>query len=468
MRIALIASEVHPYSKTGGLADVAGALPGALQRLGAEVTVISPLYPSVRKHALEQLPNLVTVPLGFGRTAWGAVRRQGIFHFLEHDVFFNRGGLYGEGGGDYPDNLARFTFLSRGALEYLIQTGKRWDVVHVHDWQTAIVPLHLKTWYHDAFPGVKSVLTIHNLAYQGRFWKEEIHTTGFGWERFTAGQLEYHDDLNLLKGGIVHADALTTVSPTYAREILTPEYGYGLDGVLRDRSGALTGILNGADREEWNPSRDPHLPATYGPRNLAGKAACKAGLQQAFGLPERTDAPLLAFVGRLADQKGVELLLDAADALASRGAQLAVLGTGEPSLESRARWTAARLPGRVSVRVGFDPGTAHRMMAGADLLLVPSKFEPCGLTQIYALRYGTLPVVRSTGGLVDTVEHGVTGFRFDHYTVDGLLWAVDRALEAYRNPERWNALRRAAMARDFSWESSAREYLRLFESLAGR
>jgi starch synthase len=465
MRVAIVTPEVVPFSKTGGLADVTGALPGALRRLGVEVCVLSPLYGGVRRFPLEQLPNLLSVPMGSGRTAWGAVRRHGIFHFIEHDGFYQRPGLYGDGGRDYPDNLARFMFLQRAALEFLLQTGKRWDVVHVHDWQTALIPLHLKTWYHDAFPGVKSVLTIHNLAYQGRFWKEELPLTGFGWERFTARELEYHDDLNLLKGGLVHADALTTVSPTYAKEILTPAYGYGLDGILRDRAGALTGILNGLDGDEWDPSRDAHLPTKYTSKNLSGKAACKSDLQRRCGLPLRPEVPVLAVVGRLAEQKGVDLLLAAADGLDSREVQLVVLGTGERHLEDGVRWLGGRLGAKASIHVAFDNAFAHRIIAGADVLLVPSRYEPCGLTQIYALRYGTLPVVRSTGGLVDTVAHGVTGFRFDHATAEGLLWGVDQALAAYRAPARWVQLQRAGMAKDFSWEASAKEYLRVYEGL---
>lgn len=465
MRIAFISSEVVPYSKTGGLADVAGALPAALKNLGAEVAVISPLYPAVRDFPLEALPNLVSVPLGFGRTGWGAIRRHGFHHFIEHDVFFKRPGLYGDGGRDYPDNLARFTFLSRAALEFLVQTGKKWDIIHVHDWQTAIVPLHLKSWYFPAFPKTKSVLTLHNLAYQGRFWKGDLPVTGFGWERFTARELEYFDDLNLLKSGIVHADALTTVSPTYAKEILTPAYGYGMDGLLRDRAGSLSGILNGVDRDEWNPLKDPYLPAKYSAVDLGGKSVCKAELQRRCGLPVRADVPIVAMVGRLAEQKGVDLLLGAAEGLAARDIQLVILGSGERVLEDGVRWLGSRLEGRASVHVGFDNAFAHQIIAGSDLLAVPSKYEPCGLTQIYALRYGTVPVVRSTGGLVDTVSHGVTGFRFEHATSTGLLWALDQGIGAFRAPARWAQLQRAGMAKDFSWDASAKEYLRLYESL---
>jgi starch synthase len=466
MKVAFITSEVVPFSKTGGLADVAGALPGALERLGVEVTVVSPLYSSVRRHPLEQVPNLVTVPLG-GHNTWGAVRRSGRFHFLEHDYFYSRSGLYGNGRGDYGDNPARFVFLMRGALEYLAQLGKPPDVIHVHDWQTALVPLYLKTFYSDRFPNTKSVLTIHNLAYQGRFWKGELPMTGFGWHRFNFLDLEYFDDLNFLKGGLVHADALTTVSPTYAHEIQRGEYGYGLDGIIRGRAASLRGILNGVDVAEWNAETDPHLPVRFSALSMEGKARCKASLQQRFGLPQRPDVPVLCLVGRLAEQKGVELFLRAADTILRDDLQIVILGSGEHPLERGVDHLAARYRGKVSVYIGFDNGLAHQIIAGSDALLVPSRYEPCGLTQLYALRYGTVPVVRSTGGLVDTVEPGVTGVRFDHYTTEGLEWAVREVVGLYRDPERWRRMQQAGMAKDFSWDASAREYLKLYSSLTG-
>jgi starch synthase len=467
MKVAIIASEVVPFSKTGGLADVVGALPAALDRLGAQVLVISPLHRSAKKHPMEPCPELITVPLG-KKTAWGAVRRSGNFYFLEHDVFFDRPGLYGDDHGDYGDNAARFVFLCRGALELLCIQGIAPDVIHVHDWQTALVPLYVKSLYAKAFPRTKTVLTIHNLAYQGRFWKVELPITGFGWDRFTARELEYYDDLNFLKGGLVQADALTTVSPTYAREIQTPEHGWGLEGVLRDRSAVLHGILNGVDGGEWSPEEDPHLAATYSAGALDGKAVCKAALQKRCGLPVRADAPIVAMVGRLVEQKGMDIFLQAFDELARKDVQIVVLGTGERRYQEAVLGLGARHHGRASVHIAFDNAFAHQIMAGSDILLVPSRYEPCGLTQIYALRYGTVPVVRSTGGLADTVEHGVTGFRFEAYSPPALLWSVGEALAAYRDRARWAKIMKEGMARDFSWDASAREYLRLFESLVTR
>jgi starch synthase len=310
-------------------------------------------------------------------------------------------------------------------------------------------------------------MTVHNLAYQGRFWKNELSVTGFGWDRFTVRELEYYDNLNFLKAGLVHADALTTVSPTYAREIQTPEYGEGLDGVLRGRSPDLRGILNGVDYTEWSPESDLHLEEPYSASALAGKAACKEALQRRCGLPLRSDVPILGLVGRLVAQKGIDLLIDAADALGSREVQLVVLGSGDRGLQDGLLWIAGRLRGKASVHIAFDNEFAHQIIAGSDALLVPSRYEPCGLTQIYALRYGTIPIVRTTGGLADTVEHGATGFRFDHATPEGLIWAVDRALETFRTREAWERMMRAAMAKDFSWDASARQYLELFESLLG-
>lgn len=464
MNVAFITSEVVPYSKTGGLADVAGALPPALVKLGVDVTVISPLYPSVRKQALEERPNLITVPMG-GRTEWGAVRRAGRFHFLEHEVFFNRPGLYGDASGDYKDNLPRFVFLMRGALEYLAQSGPAPDVIHVHDWQTGLVPLYVKTLYAGAFPKTSTVFTVHNLAYQGRFWKELLPLTGMGWEHFTFLGLEYYDQINLMKGGLVHADAITTVSPTYAHEIQHPVHGWGLDGILRDRASRLQGILNGVDYKEWNPATDPHLPVKYTAASMNGKAMCKAALQRRCGLPARPEVPVIALVGRLVEQKGVDLFLRGAEGILYDDVQIVILGTGEPWIQDALRALAWRNPGKVSVHIAFDNAFAHQIIAGSDLFLVPSKYEPCGLTQLYALRYGTVPVVRTTGGLVDTVEHGVTGFRFDHFAPDSMQWSVGEAIGAFRDPGRWAKLQMAGMQRDFSWDASARAYLKLYQTL---
>jgi starch synthase len=464
MKVAFITSEVVPFSKTGGLADVAGALPIALAELGVDVSVFSPYYASVKKFPTQQLPNLITVPMG-PRTEWGAVRRGGPFYFIEHDVFYNRAGLYGDGGGDYKDNLFRFVFLMRGALDFLAQTGAP-DILHAHDWQAGLVPLYARTLYANAFPKTRSVFTIHNLAYQGRFWKELLPYTGLAWNHFTFLDLEMHDQINFMKGGLVHADAITTVSPTYAHEVQHPVHGWGLDGVLRDRSFRLHGILNGVDYNEWNPSSDPHIAVKYSAKSMEGKAACKAALQKRCGLPVRADVPVLSLVGRLAEQKGIDLFVQGADGLLHHDLQIVVLGSGEARLQNAVQSLPWRHRGKVSVYVAFDNAFAHQIMAGSDLLLVPSRYEPCGLTQLYALRYGTVPVVRTTGGLVDTVQHGVTGFRFDHYAPDSMQWAVGEAVGAFRDHARWAKIQSAGMSRDFSWDASARKYLGLYRTLA--
>lgn len=466
MKVAFITSEVAPFSKTGGLGDVTGVLPTAISKLGAEVLIFSPLYPSVRKYPLEQLRDLITVPLGGGKE-WGAVRRRGRFYFIEHDLFFGRPGLYGDGQSDYGDNLRRFVFLMRGTLEFLSGSGFLPDVIHAHDWQTALVPLYVKELYARSFPQTKTVFTVHNLAYQGRFRKQELPLTGLGWEHFTYLDLEYYDAINFMKAGLVHADALTTVSPTYAHEIQHPVHGWGLDGVIRSRASRLRGILNGVDYEEWNPETDEHLAAKYRRDAMDGKPKCKAALQRRCGLPIRPEVPVISMVGRLAEQKGVDLFVRAADGILKEDAQLVILGTGEPWLQDSVWSVAMRHPGKVSVSIAFDNSFAHQIMAGSDILLVPSKFEPCGLTQLYALRYGTPPVVRSTGGLVDTVEQGVTGFRFDDYTPQSMIWGVKEALGAFRNPARWSRIQAAGMSRDFSWDASAREYMKLYQSLVG-
>jgi starch synthase len=465
MRIAFIASEVAPFSKTGGLADVAGALPGALSALGAEVVTVTPLYRCVRGHRPEPAPHRVRVPLGGGAVEARVFRSGGVF-FLEHDPFFDRDGLYGTPNGDYADNAARFVFLARGALELLKLLGAP-DVVHAHDWQAGLVPLYLKTLYAGDFPRTRSVLTIHNLAYQGLFPPSEFPKTGLDWRHYTWKEAEFYGQVNFLKAGLVHADALTTVSPTYAREIQTPERGCGLDGVLRERSGVLHGILNGADYSEWDPSRDPHLPARYSVEDLSGKARCKAALQKRFGLPARPETPVAGMVTRLSEQKGIDLLLEAAEALAAEDLQIALLGSGDRSYQDAVLRMGDRFRHRISVQVAFDNALAHLVEAGSDLYLMPSRYEPCGLNQIYSLRYGTVPVVRATGGLADTVIDGVTGFSFGPYTSAAFLQAVRRALRAYENPAVWRRLMIEGMKQDFSWTASARRYLELYRSLAG-
>jgi len=479
VKIAEISPEVAPFSKTGGLGDVAGALPAHLAALGAEVLVVTPLHRSAAAFDLERLPMRLKVPIG--ETVFEARVSRALLpgsrvhaYFIDHPGYFDREYLYGEPEGDYPDNAARFAFLVRASLELFKSLGEIPDVVHVHDWQGALAPVYLKTSASLAFPKTKSVLTIHNLSYQGLFPAEAMEEAGLDRDLFNWKQLEYYGKVSYLKGGLIFADALTTVSPTYAREIQTPELGCGFDGLLRDREDRLTGILNGVDYRAWSPDQDRHLPATYSPADLKGKETCKRELQRRFGLPERREALLIGFIGRLVEQKGVDLLCAAAERLVGLDLQLAILGTGDPRHEDMLTRLAAAHPKKVAVQLGFDEAVAHLIEGGADAFLMPSKFEPCGLNQIYSLRYGTVPIVRRTGGLADTIvdatpanarKGAATGFVFGDYAPEALAGAVERALKAWRDKTAWGRLVQNAMKQDFSWGPSAKRYLEVFKSL---
>jgi starch synthase len=479
MELLFVASEVAPWSKTGGLADVAASLPAALAGRGHRVRVVTPRYGGIDplRHRLERMD----VTLAAGRERCGLWRRPGgrgvpEVYFLEHDLLYGfRSGIYGESGRDHPDNPRRFAFLARAALDLPRALGWRAQVVHLNDWQTALAAWLLRG-EHGSDPflaGARSVFTIHNLAYQGLFPKGWMAELGLPWEIFRWDHgVEFHDQLNFMKAGLVFADALTTVSPTYAREILTVEGGYGLDTVLRRRQADLVGILNGIDVEEWDPATDPHLPDHFQRRDLRGKARVKAALQRELGLPVNPRVPLLAFVGRLTAQKGVDLLAGALPALLAGDVQLAFLGSGDPGPERLLADVARGHPHRLAARIGFDEGLAHRIEGGADVFLMPSRFEPCGLNQMYSLRYGTPPVVRSVGGLADTVEDyrgggRGTGFCFQELAPEALLAAVRRALEAWRDPRAWRGIQERGMAEDFSWGRSAERYEALYGALAG-
>jgi len=478
--VLFVSSEVAPWSKTGGLGDVAASLPGALAARGHRVTVVTPRYGGIDPRR-QGLTRLSTVLSARGEQCGLWVKRGGNgtpeVYFLEHDLFYGfRRNPYGDGAGDYPDNPARFAFLSRAALELPRALGFRPQVVHLNDWQTA-----LGTWFlraeHGNDPwlaGARSVFTIHNLAYQGMFPKEVMDAVGLPWSifRFERG-VEFHDKLNFMKAGLSFADALTTVSPNYAREILSVEGGYGLDTVLRDRSADLFGILNGIDDREWDPSSDPHLSAHYDRRDLRGKARGKAALQAEMGLPVKAHVPLIGLVGRLADQKGVDLVASAMPALLRADVQFALLGSGQREYEDFFAWIARERPDRFAARIGFDEGLAHRIEAGADTFMMSSRFEPCGLNQMYSLRYGTPPVARAVGGLVDTVEDydgwkSGTGFLFGPLDPGALVVATRRALEAWRDVRAWRGIQERGMAMDFSWGRSAERYEALYQGLAGR
>jgi starch synthase len=485
MHVVMIAPEVVPFSKTGGLGDVLGSLPRALGRAGAHVAVIAPLYRCTWDcgQPLRATSTVVSVPIGqrrvFARLFVSQLPRSGVpVYLLDCPDYYDRPGLYGEQGKDYRDNAERFIFLARASLEAARALDLRPDILHVHDWQAALVPVYVKELYRPrgaGFERTATVLTIHNLAYQGHFWHWDMLLTGLDWKLFNWRQLEFQGHLNFLKAGIVYADFVTTVSKTYAQEIQTPELGCGLDGVLRWKRASLRGIVNGVDYEVWDPRTDPYLPAHYDLETFAeGKRACKLALQAELGLEQRLDRPLVAQIGRLDPQKGWDLVQKIVGPLLERGVQWVVLGTGRPELEQWLRDLASRRAGQVAAVLSFDDPLAHRIEAGADLFLMPSRYEPCGLNQLYSLRYGTVPVVRATGGLADTVVDATpetlaagtaTGFVFTDYRPEAFLGAVERALELWKQPVIWQALVRNGMRQDWSWDRSAREYLALYDKL---
>ena len=463
-----IASEVLPFSKTGGLADVLGALPPALADLGWEVTVVTPKYRGVT--AGTPVERMTLTVGGFTRDIefFEAPMSGGARAILvDCPELFDREALYNIGSLDYPDNPRRFAFLVRAALEFAGRRGPAPAIVHAHDWQAGLAPVYLRTLYvdHPVLASTPSVLTIHNLAYQGLFEPDWLPRLDLGWDQFTVDRLEYWRKISFLKGGIVDATMLTTVSPRYAEEIQTPELGFGFDGILRGRGRDLVGVLNGIDTSEWDPARDSYLAKRYSVDDFEGKRVAKTELLNRYGLPV-SDAslarPLVGMVSRMVDQKGFDLIAAIADHLPDLDATFTVLGTGEPRYQTMWARLAADHPDRIAARVGFDEELAHLIEAGADIFLMPSRFEPCGLNQMYSMRYGTVPVVHAVGGLADTVTNK-TGFTFTEYAPAALLEVLRRALATYRTPRKWAALQRAGMAQDFSWDRSAKEYVKIYD-----
>ncbi|MBS1803117.1 MAG: glycogen synthase GlgA [Acidobacteria bacterium] len=480
MQIVFAASEAAPFAKTGGLADVVGALPREIAKLGHEVSVYLPLYSTVRPH-LEKEPTYsvrsITIPFPHGNRFAGMVDggdRNGVrYYFVDCPEYFDRQGLYGNNGDSYSDNAERFGLYCRAVIEATKILGVP-DVFHVHDWQAALLPVLLRTVYAaDAqLRQAASVLTIHNAGYQGWFPPATIDQLLLPWELFTYDKLEHYNSLNFLKGGVVYSDLITTVSPTYAEEVQTAEFGNGLDGALRQRSADLRGILNGVDYTEWDPATDGNLAGHYSPLDLSGKRDCRKDLLHAFGLEVPDTTPVIGICSRFASQKGFDLLEQIAGRLAERDVAVVALGTGEPNYEKFFRDFAFANAGRFSVQIRYDDAMAHKIEAGADVFLMPSHFEPCGLNQIYALKYGTVPVVRDTGGLKDTIEEWNpelqtgTGFKFTDYNAEALLSAIDSALAAFTVKTQWKQLMENAMAQNFSWEKPAREYAAVYEDAA--
>ncbi|MEW6686436.1 MAG: glycogen/starch synthase [Candidatus Edwardsbacteria bacterium] len=520
MKIVFVSSEVVPFAKTGGLADVSGALPKVMASLGNEVTIILPKYKKVdeEKFELEETDFVFYIP--FANKKEKATIKVSKYlenittYFVAHPLYFDRDELYGAASGAYSDNAERFIFFSKAVMELLKQwpatpaivslaaapggradgqagceaprplsqeteqkgrqgqTNKadrnyQPDILHCHDWQTSLIPVYLKL--ESQFSSVKSVYTIHNLAYQGRFTKEVFPLTGLPDELYSIDGLEYYGDVNFMKGGILFADYVTTVSQRYSKEILTPEYGCGLEGVLRVRQERLSGILNGIDYNEWNPATDKFLPTNYTTESVEKKYLVKESLLKESGLPFNEKIPLIGIISRLADQKGFDILAECIDRIFQLNIQMIILGTGEEKYHQLFQSIKERHPQRLTLVLGFDNALAHRIYAGADFFLMPSLYEPCGLGQMIALKYGTIPIVHATGGLADTIQNYSSemkegnGFSFAEYSSETLLQAVKMAVKVYENKEEWLGLIKKGMREDFSWEVSARKYLELYK-----
>ena len=480
MKLLLASSEIHPYSKTGGLADMVGALGKALARRGHQVALVTPLYAGIREayKDLRRLDLELQVWLGPRQIQGGiwelrATRNLAVY-FVDQAEYFLRPFLYQEDGLDYADNAERFIFFSKAVVELARRLPLKPELVHVHDWHLGPVPLLLR---HERRTGgwgnaPPSCMTVHNLAYQGLFARNVYSLTNLPWDYFTPDGAEFYGGFNCLKAGLAFADVLTTVSPRYAREITTPEFGCGLDGLLRYRHSALAGILNGVDYEEWNTARNPFLKHSYSLEDLSGKTKDKRELQRELGLAEDQSVPLFASICRLVDQKGVDIQLAALEEALPSRVQFVQLGSGEKRYELACRKLAERFPGKAAVRIGYDTGLAHRIEAGADFFLMPSRFEPCGLNQMYSLRYGTVPIVRITGGLDDTVvdltedpEHA-DGIKFGEYSSRALARGIEKSLALYAEPDLLRFYQENGMSVDFSWDKTAAKYEQVYRRAA--
>jgi starch synthase len=474
----MTSSEAVPFFKTGGLADVTTALAQALERRGHDVVLVLPDYTAVRRRHADRLPVVADSGLRFtvdmdgrevpGSVNWTTLPGSSVRVFLiQQSDYFSRPQLYQESGTDYPDNCERFCFFSRAVVEICRQSVLRPHIVHCNDWQTGLIPALIATRFasQPGFSQAATVMTIHNMAYQGQFWHFDLPLTGMDWRYFNYHHMEAWGRLNLLKTGLAFSDQITTVSPTYAKEICTPDGGHGLDGLLRHRREDVSGILNGIDPAVWNPETDSHIPQRYSRKSVStGKAACKAALQLQMGLPQRNDALLLGMVSRMADQKGFDLIAAGAERILSHDVQLVFLGAGDPQCESFLTDLAKAHPEKVGVRIGFDESLAHLIEAGSDAFLMPSRFEPCGLNQMYSLQYGTVPIVRQVGGLADSVTDlngnpdEANGFTFKEYTGHALVTCIERALETFHDANPWSRLIQNGMQQDWTWTRSAADY----------
>ena len=475
MNILFITPEVLPFARAGGLGDVSHYLPRALRQLGHRLWIITPKYRATDQvpHEINRRPGAIKVPLSWReRTAeihTTKVEKDIEVIFVECDDLFNRAGLYGNEFGDYEDNAERFIFFSRAALEVIKELDIKPDIIHCHEWPTGLVPVYAKTLYRDLpnLDRAATVFTFHNLGSQGLFWHYDFTMTGLGWELFTPEGLEFHGQLNMMKAGLVWADVISTVSRKYASEALTPEYAFGLEGVLQVRKDDTFAVLNGVDYEVWDPATDQDIAANYFPDNLAAKKKCRNDLAQAFTLNE-DEHPIVAVISRLLDRKGFDILSAGINDILSLDLKLVFMGMGEDKYHSLLHDLSRDHPGRVGIKVAYDKALAHRIMAGADMFLMPSRYEPCGLEQLYALKYGTVPVVRATGGLDDTVidvtihKDKGTGFKFTDYTPHALLRTLETALASFNDKSAWEGIMRRGMSCDFSWSRAATEYEKIY------
>jgi starch synthase len=481
MHIAFAASEGVPFSKTGGLADVVGALPRSLAIQGHQITVYLPRYRQTKLTDPKTIVSSITVPFDdhyrFCSVVAGGEHNGVRYYFVDYPPFFDREALYGTAIGDYPDNAERFALFSRAVIEASKIIGPP-DVFHCHDWQTALIPVLLRTLYarDPSFAKIATVFTIHNMGYQGLFPPEILPLLLLPWDLFTITKMEFFGQVNFLKGALFYSDYVTTVSRKYSQEIQTTEYGFGLEGVLRNRAATVTGIVNGVDYDEWNPATDKFIAAHYFPGDLAAKSKDKLDLLATFGIANPdVKLPVIGIVSRFAAQKGFDLISQIMDRLAREDMILVVLGTGEKIYEEMFLRLQKQFPQKIAVKVAYDNALAHKIEAGADMFLMPSRYEPCGLNQIYSLKYGTVPIVRATGGLDDTIEPWDvrtgkgTGFKFSEYNGESLLLTIKAALQAFRDQASWQVLMRNGMSRDFSWANSAKEYVKVYEKarLAG-
>ncbi|MEW6087879.1 MAG: glycogen synthase GlgA [bacterium] len=472
MNILFVSSEVFPFAKTGGLADVSGALPEALNNLEHKCSIIMPMYRKVRENGFHpsNIKSNIKVKLGQDEYNFNLLflkHNNTDVYFIDRKEFFDRDGLYGTPGSDHADNALRFAFFAKAVVSVIKNIGKI-DIIHCNDWQSSLLPLYLKN---AGLDKIKTVLTIHNLAYQGLFAPDTLSSIGLSWDYFTMDKLEFYGKVSFLKAGIIYSDAVTTVSRGYAREILTPEFGCGLEGLLQTRKDSLYGIINGVDYNEWNPLNDKYIAKNYSEKNLNDKTECKKDLLKSFSLPFDSRKPVIGMITRLAAQKGLDLVAERIEEILSLNVYLVLLGTGDEKYNNMFKDIAGKYKGKAGIKIGFDNTLAHKIEAGSDMFLMPSRYEPCGLNQMYSLKYGTVPVVRATGGLDDTIsdfDHFTkkgNGFKFLNATIDALYAVLKRAVEVYKDSKSWHILQLNGMHCDFSWENSAKEYVELYKKI---